>query len=90
MINADLAISTTDLQQKTHELLDRLAEGGQGHFVAMRDNRPAAVMIATGRSEALVEELEDLRIEATARARRETPREAYISKQDMDAFLDRF
>ena len=45
---ADMAISTTDLQKKTRELLDRIAEGGQDHFVVMRDNRPAAVMMATG------------------------------------------
>jgi antitoxin StbD len=85
---ADMAISSTDLQKKTRELLDRIAEGGQDHFVVMRDNRPAAVMMATGRYEALMDELEDLRIEATARARLATPREDYISEKNMDAFLD--
>lgn len=88
MKHADMAISSTDLQKKTRELLDRIASGEHDHFVVMRDNRPAAVMMATGRYEALMEELEDLRIEATARARLATPREDYISKKDMDAFLE--
>jgi antitoxin StbD len=85
---ASQAISSTDLQKKTRELLDRIAKGGQDHFVVMRDNRPAAVMMATGRYEALIEELEDLRIEAVARARLGTPRKTYVSRKDMDDFVE--
>jgi antitoxin StbD len=68
--HADQAISSTDLQKKTRELLDRISGGKQDHYVVMRDNRPAAVMMATERYEALIEELQDLRIEAVARAHR--------------------
>ena len=36
------AISATDLQKKTRELLDRISSGEQDHFVVMRDNRHTA------------------------------------------------
>ena len=85
---ADQAISTTDLQKKTRELLDRISSGEEDHFVVMRDNRPAAVMMATDRYEALMDELADLRIEAVARARINTPRKDYISLKEMNAFVD--
>lgn len=86
--SAEQAISTTDLQKKTRELLDRISSGEEDHFVVMRDNRPAAVMMATNRYEALMEELTDLRIEAVARARAGTPRRDYLSRKEMDRFLD--
>lgn len=85
---ADQAISSTDLQKKTRELLDRISKGRQDHYVVMRDNRPAAVMMATERYEALIEELEDLRIEAVTRQRLATPRKNYVSRKDMDAFIE--
>ncbi len=85
---ADQAISSTDLQKKTRELLDRISNGRQDHYVVMRDNRPAAVLMATERYEALIEELEDLRIESVARARLGTPRKNYVSRKGMDAFIE--
>ena len=85
---ADQAISATDLQKKTRELLDRISSGKEDHFVVMRDNRPAAVMMGTDRYEALMDELTDLRIEAVARARINTPRKDYISLKEMNAFVD--
>ncbi|MGL4635566.1 MAG: type II toxin-antitoxin system Phd/YefM family antitoxin [Beijerinckiaceae bacterium] len=86
--SANQAISATDLQKKTRELLDRISSGAEDYFVVMRDNRPTAVMMATERYEAMMDELADLRIEAIARARMETPRKDYISSKDMDAFVD--
>ena len=85
---ADQAISATDLQKKTRELLDRIASGEEDHFVVMRDNRPTAVMMATDRYEALMDELADLRIEAVTRSRLTTPPEDYISLEEMNAFVD--
>jgi antitoxin StbD len=85
---ADQAISATDLQKKTRELLDRISSGEEDHFVVMRDNRPAAVMMATDRYEALMDELADLRIEAVARSRLAAPPEDYISLKEMNAFVD--
>jgi antitoxin StbD len=66
---ADQAISSTELQKNTRLLLDRMADGRQDHYVVIRDNRPTAVMLPIARYEALMTELEDLRIEAVARDR---------------------
>lgn len=66
---ADQAISSTDLQKNTRFLLDRIAMQEQDRYVVIRDNHPAAVMMSTSSYEALMEELDDLRIEAVARDR---------------------
>ena len=66
---ADQAISSTDLQKNARLLLDRMADGSQDRYVVIRDNRPTAVMLPTARYEALMSELEDLRIEAVAHER---------------------
>lgn len=66
---ADQAISSTELQKNTRRLLDRMVDGSQDRYVVIRDNRPTAVMLSTVRYEALMNELEDLRIEAIARDR---------------------
>jgi antitoxin StbD len=88
LTNANQAISATDLQKKTRELLDRISSGEEDHFVVMRDNRPTAVMMATERYEALLDELADLRIESIARVRANTPRKDYLSRKEMNVFLD--
>jgi antitoxin StbD len=62
----DQAISSTDLQKNTREILDRLTEGKQDRYVVMRDNKPAAVLLPTQMYEALMDELADMRIEAIA------------------------
>lgn len=69
LYRADQAISSTDLQKNTRLLLDRMTDGTQDRYVVIRDNRPAAVLLSTAYFEAMVEELEDLRIEATAAQR---------------------
>jgi antitoxin StbD len=66
---ADQAISSTDLQKNVRLLLDRMADGSQNRYVVIRDNKPIAVMLPTERYEALIDELEDLRIDAVARER---------------------
>lgn len=66
---ADQAISSTDLQKNARWLLDRMANGQQDRYVVIRDNRPTAVMLPTACYEALIDELEDLRIDAVARER---------------------
>jgi antitoxin StbD len=62
----DQAISSTDLQKNTREILDRLTDGKQDRYVVMRDNKPAAVLLPTQMYEALMDELADMRIEAIA------------------------
>jgi antitoxin StbD len=86
--NANQAISATDLQKKTRELLDRISSGEEDHFVVMRDNRPTAVMMSTDRYEALMDELVDLQIEARAISRLPLTAEDIISEEDMNAFVD--
>ncbi|MGS0740927.1 type II toxin-antitoxin system Phd/YefM family antitoxin [Glaciimonas sp. GG7] len=66
---ADQAISSTELQKNTRMLLDRMTDGTQDRYVVIRDNQPSAVMLPIARYEALMAELEDLRIEAVARNR---------------------
>jgi hypothetical protein len=46
-------------------------------------------MIVNDPSEALRDDLFDLRIEAIARARTNTPRKNYISLKEMSAFVDK-
>ena len=66
---ADQAISSTDLQKNTRQILDRIVSGKQDRYVVMRDNKPAAVMLPTEMYEALMDELADMRIDEIARER---------------------
>lgn len=65
----DQAISSTDLQKNTREILDRIVSGKQDRYVVMRDNKPAAVLLPTEMYEALMDELADMRIDALAAER---------------------
>jgi antitoxin StbD len=81
---ADQAISSTDLQKRTREILDSIIEGKQDRYVVMRDNKPAAVLLPTDMYEALMDELADMRIEAIARERIATFDESKaITHEDM-------
>ena len=66
---ADQVISSADLQKNMQMLLDSLNDGSQDRYVVTRNNQPSAVMLPIARYEALMAELEDLRIEAVARNR---------------------
>mgnify|MGYP003382215276 CR=1 FL=1 len=80
----DQAISSTDLQKNTREILDRIISGEQDRYVVMRDNKPAAVLLPTEMYEALMDELADMRIEAIARERIATfDAEKAITHEDM-------
>jgi len=81
---ADQAVSSTDLQKSARILLGRIADGTQDRYVIIRDNRPTAVMLSTAHYESLMDELEDLRIEAIARDRLASIKQAkLISHEDM-------
>lgn len=69
---ADQAISTTDLQRQSKALLDRLQRGDQDKYVVMRDNKPACVILPVASYAALIDELEDMRIDALAAERMTT------------------
>ena len=85
---SDQAITSTDLSKKTRLLLDQIANGSQDRFVVMRDNRPTAVMLATERYEALMDELEDYRVDALARDRlAASSNDKALSQDKMAAFV---
>jgi prevent-host-death family protein len=62
LYRVDQAISSTDLQKNVRLLLDRMADGSQDRYVVVRDNKPIAVMLSTEHYEALMDELEQLRV----------------------------
>lgn len=64
----DQAISVTEISRHSRDVLDKL-KAGQDKFVIMRNNAPEAVLLPVERYEAMLDELEDLRIEAVARER---------------------
>lgn len=63
------AISITDMIRSTKSVIDKLTSGEQAHYVIMKNNSPAAVLLNVQTYEALLDELEDLKIEAIARKR---------------------
>ncbi|PKO69564.1 MAG: Phd-YefM [Betaproteobacteria bacterium HGW-Betaproteobacteria-14] len=63
------ALSVTDLVRSAKEVFERLESGEQDKYVVMRNNAPTAVMMPVAAYEALIDEIEDLRIEAVARER---------------------
>lgn len=60
---ADQAVSITDMARSAKKYFDRLIAGDQDRYVIMRNNAPAAVMLAVADYEHLINELEDLKIE---------------------------
>ncbi len=63
------ALSVTELVRSAKDVFERLESGEQDKYVVMRNNAPAAVMMPVAAYEALIDEIEDLRIEAVARER---------------------
>lgn len=66
---ADQAVSITDMVRSAKKYFDRLITGNQDRYVIMRNNAPAAVMLAVADYEHLMNELEDLKIELIAAQR---------------------
>ncbi len=62
----DQAISVTDIARSTKKYFDKLISGEQDRYVVMRNNAPAAVLLPVADYEALLDEIEDLRIERMA------------------------
>ncbi|MBK7134936.1 MAG: type II toxin-antitoxin system Phd/YefM family antitoxin [Rhodocyclales bacterium] len=78
------ALSVTDLVRSAKEVFERLESGEQDKYVVMRNNAPAAVMMPVATYEALIDEIEDLRIEAVARERLQSfDRKKAISHAEM-------
>ena len=68
-IHSEEIISVTDVQRKAKDIFNKLASGTQSKFVVIRNNEMAAVVLPVDRYEAMLDELEDLRIDAIARER---------------------
>lgn len=71
-IRTEDIISVTDVQRKAKDVFTKLANGTQQKYFIMRNNELAAVVLPAIRYEAMLDELEDLRIEAIARERLST------------------
>ena len=81
---SDEAISITNMIRSTKNIIDTLASGKQDHYVILKNNSPAAVLINIQSYEALLDELEDLRIEIVARKRlQDFDKSTSISHEDM-------
>lgn len=85
---SEQAVSVTEVSRSAKTIFDRLSSGKQDKYVVMRNNAPAAVMMPVGVYEALMDELDDLRIEMTARDRLANfDRSKAVSHEEM---LERF
>ena len=63
---AEQAISVTKVARSAKDLLDNLTNGKQDKYVLMRNNEPAAVMLAVDAFQNLCDDIDDLRTELTA------------------------
>lgn len=63
------AISVTEVSRSAKTIFDRLSNGTQDKYVVMRNNAPAAVMMPVSVYETMMDELNDLHIQLTARDR---------------------
>ena len=69
---ASQAVSVTQVSRSARQIFETLRTGEQDRLVVLKNNAPAAVMLSVEAFEALMDELEDLRIEAVARRRLRT------------------
>ncbi len=68
-LRSNETISVTDIQRRAKEVFEKIESGEQEKYVVMKNNAIAAVLIPADRYEALMDELEDLRIDAVAHER---------------------
>ncbi|MDD4648731.1 MAG: type II toxin-antitoxin system Phd/YefM family antitoxin [Desulfoplanes sp.] len=62
-------LSATTLSKQTSATLDSLDSGELDTMIIMKNNTPKAVLLSMEAYETMVEELEDLRLEAIAQSR---------------------
>lgn len=65
-VRTNETVSVTDIQRRTKEIFAQIESDEQSKFVVLRNNEIAAVLLSAKRYEALMDELEDLRIDAIA------------------------
>ena len=71
-VRTNETISVTDIQRRAKDVFERIESGEQDKYVVLKNNEIAAVLLPAGRYEALMDELEDLRIDAVASVRVDT------------------
>lgn len=77
-------ISVTDIQRRAKEVFDRIENGEQDKYVVLKNNAIAAVLLPADRYEALMDELDDLRIGAVTAERIATfDRSKAVSHEEM-------
>lgn len=83
-VRTNETISVTDIQRRAKDVFDRIESGEQDKYVVLKNNAIAAVLLAADRYEALMDELEDLRIGSIAVERIATfDRSKAISHEEM-------
>lgn len=81
---SDQAVSVTEVSRSAKLIFDRLCNGEQEKYVVMRNNAPAAVMMPVSVYEAMMDEMDDLHIQLTARNRLQSfDRSKAISHEEM-------
>ena len=86
---SDQAVSVTEVARSAKKLMNSLTEGKQDRYVIMRNNMPAAVLLGVDQFEAIMEELENLRIETLAAKRlKELQPSESISHEELKKDLD--
>jgi antitoxin StbD len=66
---SDETLSITEMVRSSKEIMDKLASGKHDRYVILKNNSPTAVLLNIQAYEDLLDELEDLRIEAIAQHR---------------------
>ena len=83
---AEQAVSVTNMVRSFSARLKEISSGVTDRLVIFKDNEPAAVMVSVEAYQELMDELENLRIEAIARERLNTfDKTKAISLSDMKA-----
>lgn len=86
---ANQAISVTDVSRQAKQLFSKLMAGDEDRYVVLRNNTPAAVMLSISEYEALIDELENARVDLLAYERLQSLNESEtISHADMLKHFD--
>jgi len=63
------ALSVTRVSREARAIFEKLRDGQRDFFVVLKNNSPAAVMLSVRAFEALLDEMDDLRMESVVRRR---------------------
>lgn len=95
-VRTNETISFTDIQRRAKEVFERIENGEQEKYVVLRNNQIAAVLLPVERYQALMDELDDLRIDVIAAERisafdpaTAVTHEEMLARFGVDAALDK-